>query len=414
MDNYLFSIIIPTYNRTEILKRTLLSLARQTVSPALYEVIVVNDNPSTEVWLELELLQLPYQLTVIDNMGTHGPATARNLGFALSHAPICSFIGDDTIPDSQFIFQHLLWHKRYEHIPQRAVQGFVEWHRESNPDDFMLWLTCQQNENWEGGGMQFNWGALRDGDKWKEQAPGWALTSNVSITREIFESEGGFCEEFPSAAWEDIEIGYRMALRGIPTYFNPNAVVYHLHTQTLDTFLARQLKEGESRLIYAKQHPEVAPAYVNPENLRNFTEDLFSQSIKLARETHYLQGDDIKPIRNQRWGIALQMASIKGILDGIGKRGGVWEALKHVHTGEQIMHVVGCAGSLERGDTAMAQMEANWLLDKNADNWAVYCVLAEVYRAMDNRAEAIAQATKASEIGMGEKWPKQLLAGLLR
>ena len=40
------SIVVATYNRAPYLLRTLESLARQTLSPGLFEILVVNNNSS--------------------------------------------------------------------------------------------------------------------------------------------------------------------------------------------------------------------------------------------------------------------------------------------------------------------------------------------------------------------------------
>lgn len=94
MDNNLFSIIIPTYNRKESLISALKQLELQTIKN--FEVIIVNDHSSIEYnendWLnEFKLFPITYYFSK-KNLG---PAGARNIGANLAKHEWIMFLDDD-------------------------------------------------------------------------------------------------------------------------------------------------------------------------------------------------------------------------------------------------------------------------------------------------------------------------------
>ena len=101
------SVVVPTCGRLDLLDRSLDALARQTLSPARYEVIVVDDDadPHTEHMvsrLDSHLERGP-RIRYIANHGTRGPAAARNIGWRAATAPVIAFTDDDTVPSPAWL-----------------------------------------------------------------------------------------------------------------------------------------------------------------------------------------------------------------------------------------------------------------------------------------------------------------------
>jgi GT2 family glycosyltransferase len=69
---------------------------------------------------------------------------------------------------------------------------------------------------------------------------------------------GGFREDFPAAAWEDIEFAYRATRDGLNIRYQPLARVVHHHRIHPRTFCRRQRTSGHSAAIFARLHPELA------------------------------------------------------------------------------------------------------------------------------------------------------------
>src|SRR5213075_3125450 len=102
-------------------------------------------------------------------------------------------------------------------------------------------------------GLQFGYKLIRDG----EVVPfNFFYTSNISIERELLAGHP-FDTTFPSAAWEDIELAYRLDALGLKIRYNARAVTRHHHPMTIDTFARRQYTVGKSGAIFYRKHPEL-------------------------------------------------------------------------------------------------------------------------------------------------------------
>ena len=62
---------------------------------------------------------------------------------------------------------------------------------------------------------------------------------------------------FPSAAWEDIELAYRLDALGLKIHYNARAVTRHYHPMNVESFARRQYIVGKSGAIFYKKHPEL-------------------------------------------------------------------------------------------------------------------------------------------------------------
>ncbi len=88
----MFTVIVPTHNRPELLRHTLQSLIDQTYSN--FTVIVVDDASSyIPPYAELQPLQGRY-VFILRN-GIAGPAESRNMGLAISKSKYVLFLDDD-------------------------------------------------------------------------------------------------------------------------------------------------------------------------------------------------------------------------------------------------------------------------------------------------------------------------------
>jgi glycosyltransferase involved in cell wall biosynthesis len=86
------SVVVPLYNKAPFIKRTLESIARQSLVD--FEVIVVNDG-STDGGAEIARRFPDPRFRVVDQQNA-GPGSARNRGVAHAAAPLVAFLdGDD-------------------------------------------------------------------------------------------------------------------------------------------------------------------------------------------------------------------------------------------------------------------------------------------------------------------------------
>src|ERR1051326_2899654 len=105
----MISVIIPTYNRRELLARTLDALFRQNVEAHLYEIIVVVDGSTDGTSEMLKRLKPACGLAVIEQPNC-GQASAMNAGARAAHGEILLFIDDDILCDPDLLQHHAAAH----------------------------------------------------------------------------------------------------------------------------------------------------------------------------------------------------------------------------------------------------------------------------------------------------------------
>lgn len=240
------SVIVTTFNRRPVLLRTLDALTEQTWQD--FEVVVVDDGSNDDTWAELQKWRDAHPgalgLKILTQQNT-GQGIARNNGLQHADGELVLFIGDDIIPDPDFVEQHVRRHR--ELGAPCAVVGYTEWERSGMQ---VTPLLDYVNE----AGHQFGYRYMKDGD----DVPYTCFyTSNVSLPREVL-GPSPFDPEFRTYGWEDVEVGYRLNKRGLRIVYNRQARARHLHPMDLKDFYRRQVKVGGAiGKIYA-MHPELA------------------------------------------------------------------------------------------------------------------------------------------------------------
>ena len=254
------TVIIPTYNRKDILKKCINAIIRQTYLRSDYEVIIVDDGSTdgTEGMISSTAHKSPVLLRYF-KQDNKGPAAARNVGIKNANGRIFLFIGDDIIIPHNFLEEHMGWHRRYPD-DNIAVLGYITWSPEIVITPFMRWL--------ENGGPQFSFCEIND--KVEVDGHKYFYSSNISLKKEfLLENKEFFDEEFPYAAFEDIELGYRLKKRGLILKYNKNAIAYHYHPTSLKSACLRMIRVGESSQILGEKMGGGHFYYSNKLFLRN-------------------------------------------------------------------------------------------------------------------------------------------------
>ena len=241
-------VIIPTYQRFPALRDTLRGLARQTRPPE--RVIVIDDGSPAPLFDEMaafcRTLELP--ISLLKNAPKKGPAAARNTGILRAKEDFIVFINDDTRPASPTFVEHHLCFA--EECPNCAVLGKLEWSPETpNPILFGHWMKRAT--------FDVGYDGLQRGDLLPF---GKFCAANILVPRHFLQG-CLFDEGFPFAAYEDIELGYRLSKQGRRLLYNPDARVYHCHDYTPEMVIRRQEAAGASFAYLLKIHPELSRLY---------------------------------------------------------------------------------------------------------------------------------------------------------
>ena len=78
-----------------------------------------------------------------------------------------------------------------------------------------------------------------------------------------------YLEDFPYGC-QDSELGIRMALQEVPLRYNADAIGWHWHPQTLETYSSRQYRAGQSTVQLARLHPRQVRVEVLKEKVLDY------------------------------------------------------------------------------------------------------------------------------------------------
>lgn len=259
------SIIIPTHNRPQALRKCLDCIAVQTCKDL--EVIVVSDGPDEKTAEMMVNLEWPFELQYFA-VPKSQQGVCRNRGFEKARGEIVLLGQDDIFLSPNACEVHLKAHRngirnpesgiRHNSSPDSgsripnsecAVLGFTTWHPSLNITPLMKWM--------EKSGVQFGYPKI---EKYRHNflpediQQFFTYTSHISLPANIFHKHR-FREDVTLYGWEDVEWGKRLADSGIPLFYEPNAKAYHHHEFTDEEVWERSKLLGESAIKMEKLVP---------------------------------------------------------------------------------------------------------------------------------------------------------------
>jgi len=244
------SVVIPTYNRVDLLVDTL-QRCRACAGPVELEFVVIDDGSRDETPKRLEELAHEIPNLTWRSIPNGGPGHARNLGASLAKHDLILFLGDDIQPkDDRFFVAHAELHRRQ---PERsfAAIGKTVWPNRPGGDVNFVMAHVQGRH-----GEQFGFADLHPYSflDWR-----FFYTANVSVKRALVDDwlSEGFSRAFSLAAYEDAEFAYRMMRRPDPLriFYTPASVGSHHHPFSVDAFMSRQLGAGLMARVFLDLHP---------------------------------------------------------------------------------------------------------------------------------------------------------------
>jgi GT2 family glycosyltransferase len=220
----IFSVIVPTYHRNDLLGKCLDCLAPeiQLLSADRYEVIVTDDG--RDITAE-EMMRDRYPWAKWVKGRSKGPAANRNNGASQAQGEWLLFTDDDCLPDPQWLM---------------AYSDAVEQHRNYNVFEGRTYVDRPRQ-------------TLAEHSPSNETG-GYLWSCNFAIRKETFKSLNGFEDRFPYAAMEDVDFRQRLKQASYNFLFVPEASVCHPYRLSGGW---KELKRHQyATLLYLYLHPE--------------------------------------------------------------------------------------------------------------------------------------------------------------
>jgi glycosyltransferase involved in cell wall biosynthesis len=227
------SVVLPTFNRAELLQKQLNALSKQTLDTNLFEIIVVNDGSSDATFEILNEWKAKHTNRVVLHLKNGGPAKARNAGVAAAKGEIIAFTDDDCVVAKDWLN---VIHSAFQKNSAIALQGRTTTDRAKRTP-----LT-HQIEN-----LSFR---------------NLTVTCNAAIKKSAFEAAGGFSTEFAFAHNEDTELSWKLNELGL-TEFIPSMHVFHPPIMKSFKSQVKRMRLLASEFTLYRLQPEAYHQYRN-------------------------------------------------------------------------------------------------------------------------------------------------------
>jgi GT2 family glycosyltransferase len=208
------SVVVPTRERPELLRRCLAALESQSIP---VEIVVVEDNEG------------------------RGPAWARNEGVRRARGEVVCFTDDDCAPEPRWA----------ETLAAPILSGKAQ---ATAGRTLMGEGATAADRAWEA-----IVGYLQDQAAVPGSAsPGFAATANLACARQLIE-QLPFDESFTAAAGEDRDWAERAGRRGAAPQVVPEAIVFHRSGMRARDFLRQQYRYGRGAAQYRRAGQDRRP-----------------------------------------------------------------------------------------------------------------------------------------------------------
>lgn len=245
------SVVIPTFNRSDILIRCLQHLAGQTLLPASFEVVVCDDGSTDGTFDLVHSFPAPFSLTYL-RQENRGPAAARNMGIGKARGEYVLFLNDDALLHPRALDIHLEEHRRLAN-PKAAVLGVFSMHSEFTDTARPIGYCMDHSD------FIFDYYSMLPGNAYGHDK---FYTCNISLRRDFIAAGELFDPAFVClAGGEDIEYGYRLQQRGATISYRPDCVALHAHSITPGALGKMFITRGKGGVLHFLRHNHLPHHY---------------------------------------------------------------------------------------------------------------------------------------------------------
>lgn len=251
------SVIIPTFQRAAKIAACVATLARQSLEPGEYEVLVGLDGEdpaaaraAEEAWNKAGGRHL--RVVTCERVGLAG---VRNRLLEMARGRFMLSTNDDVLAEDRFLESHVRAH--VEAGRTAIVSGASPWVVHT-PDRLFDRLIRES-------AMVFFYAAMDTAEARADRDRDWGFRHawglNMSVPTEAAREVGGFGVYPAKYGYEDNEFAFKIAERsGAPVLYRPEAKAWHDHRMEPREYAEREYKLGYAAWGFAGQCPECARA----------------------------------------------------------------------------------------------------------------------------------------------------------
>ncbi len=218
----MISVIIPVYKQKELF---LTNLAHNLPFFSGHEVIIVNDDPETQIKNEVAKLFTEHSwpdssYSLVEHSKNQGFSASVNDGVARAAGDYILLLNTDVVLHDQS------WERAESYLqshPQIFAVGFAQHERNG--------ALVGRNAIYFKSGL-FHHKALSFSTETTVLSTAWAEGGSSLFRKSMWRLLGGFDIAYSPFYWEDVDLGYRARLRGWESVFDPAIRVDHQHGGT--------------------------------------------------------------------------------------------------------------------------------------------------------------------------------------
>ena len=221
------SIVIAAYNEEKYIGNCLKSIFELDYDKDLVEVIVVDNNSKDRT---LEIAQ-KFSIKVLKEK-KKGPSWARNTGIAIAKNEIIVFIDADVVV-TKYWLKNLI--APFQDAKICAVGGKILPMKENYISNYL-------GHSILGRYQKYNYRRFEKS----------CITCNLAIRKELLKK--GFDTNLKIYG-EDLDITMHLVKQGYKLLYDPTAVLYHAHPESIVQLLSYWIKSAKGRVYFCKKYP---------------------------------------------------------------------------------------------------------------------------------------------------------------
>ncbi|MEW6742455.1 MAG: glycosyltransferase [Planctomycetota bacterium] len=226
------SVIIPAFNRLDLLRHVLEGFLRELMSDR-FEVIVVDDGSNPPVGVLLEELGHPAGVRLVERARNGGRGAALNTGLGEARGEVIIICDSDIAPDPNFVREHLAFHER-QTAREATHLGALEWGIE--PGFFGWHLGARGSPALRAYVGPVPW------TRWFTD--NWSFKAGLVATGKV-----RFDEAFKCWGWEEIELAARLRDLGVTNQTSGTARGRHLRSIDVESY-SGNFRRGVTNLVH--------------------------------------------------------------------------------------------------------------------------------------------------------------------